>query len=209
MSTATLTKASATRDAAASTAASTAARHASATLALEALSAILASSSEAGRAVVIRAYGSLTDSDDVQRATLTAVKMAKTVAAVVAGGKKPRGEAGQNINAILAALEGIDTLTDTVLVTAARTRLDELAADKRARTERKKALAETMNDHAATPAARHAALEVLTGMDEADSAVKSAAIVARLNAAMMAARVDGLSEADMADLVTAAYAVKL
>jgi hypothetical protein len=100
-------------------------------------------------------------------------------------------------------------LTDATFVAAARARLDANAADKRARRDRKQALAAQVNDKSASVAARAAALDVLAGMDAADADAKHAAIVARLNSAIMAARVSGLSETDAHALVSAAYAAKV
>lgn len=174
---------------------------AAAVLASERLAEALAAATSAGNAVLIKRYGA-----DIDPA---AVKLAKRAADEMSGGTKSRGGARADVLAVLATLADVDTITDRTFVAAARARLDELAADKRARTEHKKELAAKVNDKSATIESRTGALEVLAGMDAADSAVKSAAIVTRLNGAIMAARVDGMSEVDMLALVAAAFKVAL
>lgn len=174
---------------------------ADAVLAVERLTDALTAASNAGNAVLVARYGA-----DIDPA---AVKLAKSAAVELSGGTKSRGGARANVLAVIDALAGIDTLTDKVFVAAARTRLDQLAADKRARTDRKKELAAKVNDQSAPLSARTGALEALAGMDQADSAVKSAGIIDRVTKAILAARADGVTESDMHDIVAGAYKATL
>lgn len=170
---------------------------ADAVLAVERLTDALTAASNAGNAVLVARYGA-----DIDPA---AVKLARSAALEMSGGTKSRGGARANVLAVIDALTDVDSLSDKVFVAAARTRLDQLAADKRARTERKKELAAKVNDQSASVTERTAALEVLAGMDSADAGVKSAAIIDRLIKAIAAAHDDGMGEYEIHELVSLAY----
>lgn len=173
---------------------------ADAVLAVERLTDALTAASNAGNAVLVARYGA-----DIDPA---AVKLARSAALEMSGGTKSRGGARANVLAVIDALTDVDSLSDKVFVAAARTRLDQLAADKRARTERKKELAAKVNDQSASVTERTAALEVLAGMDSADAGVKSAAIIDRLIKAIAAAHDDRVPASEIHELVDLAYAVK-
>ena len=179
----------------------TASRAAAAVLAGERLGDCLTAAKGASAALIVTRYGADID--------VTAIRLAKRAADELSGKTKSRGGARADVLGVLHALEATDTLTDLVFVAAARTQLDAAAADRRRRNEQKKDLANKVNDKSATLAQRTAALEVLTGMDDADAKVKADSAIRRLNDAIMAAQVGGLSEVDALEMVHAAYAVKL
>ena len=129
---------------------STAKQHAAARRAAEQLADALDSVKHAGDNVIVARYGADID--------LSAVRLAKRAADELAGNTKSRGGARADVLAVLDALTSVDALTDATFVAAARARLDANAADKRARRDRKQALAAQVNDKSASVAARRIAI---------------------------------------------------
>lgn len=177
-------------------------RAALAVLAVESFTATIKSASLAGLTVYTSTYGA-----DVKPA---AVKLALRAAREASGEEsKSKGGARADVIAVLATVDTAPVFgTDAaprVYLAAATARLAELAAAKRARTARKSALADTVNSAAASAEQRHAALDVLTGMDDADKGAKRAALIARLAAVVESAREGGLSQEDCMAIIETAY----
>jgi len=160
--------------------------HAAAVVAAERLTAALAGAKGASDAVIVARYGADIDS--------AAVRLAKRAAMELAGGDKSRGEARQDILAVIDSItKGNAAITDMTLVAAARIRLDSNSAAKRARREQKKTLAAKVNDSHSTLDDRAAALAVLVGMDDADDVTKEIAAVAAFKRALATALKAGIS----------------
>jgi hypothetical protein len=173
---------------------STTTRHAAATRAAEQLTEVLAASTSAGLSVLVKRYGADID--------MAAVRLARRAALQLAGAPKGRGQGQQNIANTIAALEGVDALTDSVFVAAARNALNAHKQAEQARRDKKKGYAATVNDKNATPAQRLAALEVLTGMDAADTEEKKHATKQRFLDAITAMVAIGYSRAELVEIVT-------
>lgn len=171
----------------------TAKRAASAAAASARFADALSGAKGAAAAVIVSMYGADVDT--------TAVRLAKRAADELSGAAKSRGGARADVLAVVNSVDGIDALTDSVFIAAARARLDANAAFKRERREAKQAQADVVNDSAATAEQRHAALKVLTGMDEQDSEAKRAAARQRFGTAAAAALEAGITADELTALV--------
>lgn len=176
-----------------------AARHAKASAAADALAATIKAAKAAGDATWAKAYGPTADG--------SAVRLAAKAAAEYAGGTKSRGRVRADVLAIIAAMAKAkdgEVLAET-FVKAARIRLDAHAAAQKTRRETKSALAATVRDSSATKAARRAALDVLTGMDDADAAAKAKTASDALAATVKRAHDGGVSFSYALDILAKAY----
>lgn len=166
---------------------STTAIHAGATLAAERLADCLAGVTAAGNASIVALYGADID--------LAAIRLAKRAADDLAGGTKARGEARQDVIAVIDILTRDNApVTDRILVAAARVRLDANKAAKKARRDMKQGQADILNDKTKSMEQRSNALGTLAAMDDADAAARSIKLTASLKRALAACVADGMSE---------------
>lgn len=181
----------------------TPAMHAAATAASEKLAASLKAADAARDGKLVRAYGA-----DV---TPAAVRLAKRAADELSGASKSRGGARANVLAVAEAVRAHEAaeVSDKLFVAAAAARMAELAAAAKERRDRKRELADTVNDAGSSLAARSAALEVLAGMEDADARAKLDAKLKRFGAAIIGCRDAGATADVLADMIAAAYGVKL
>lgn len=171
--------------------------HAVATLAVETLTATIASATLAGSQVIVSAYGA-----DVK---LSVVRLALATARELTGSKS-RGQQRANVLAVLATLGDVSP-TDRAVVAAAQSALAERQARDAARTARKSELAAVTRDSHASAAARMGAMETLVGMDNADALAKRHAAGQRLSAAIDAYKLAGGSQDSALAMLTDAFAV--
>lgn len=176
---------------------STAARHTAARAAVNTLASVIDASGKAGLGVIVKRYGEV---------DLAAVRLALRTAKQLAGEAKLRGNMQDTVNRVLRQLTDVDTLTDAVIVAAARNALDQNKQAAQVRRDQKKGLAEKVNDAHATPAERSAALAVLAGMDEQDENAKRQGAEKRLTASLAAAAAAGLGRAAVLAMVDAVFA---
>lgn len=181
----------------------TAAVASAAKVASEKLAGVIQSAGAASGAAYVTAYGA-----DV---TPASVKLAKRAADELAGLNKSKGGARADVLAVLATLADYPAakVTPDVFVAAARARMDANAADVKARRERKRELADTMNASHATISQRAAALEVLSGMDAADADAKGKQLLATFATHVDKLASHGIPADVLAQLVATRYGVEL
>lgn len=174
-------------------------RAAAATVASEKLAAALTAAKGARDGVIVKRYGS-----DV---TPAAVTLAKRAADEISGASKSRGGARARVLAVVAAIADDIDVTDAVMVAAALGVLAADAADAQARRDRKRALADAVNDASSSLSARSAALDVLAGMDDADADAKRANVRRRVADVLAASVTAGIAADDVARMLADAYGV--
>jgi hypothetical protein len=174
-----------------------------------ALSDSLTKAATAGTAVLVKLYGAGADT--------ASIKLARSAAAVLAGGTKPRGGAADRINRVIAAVieatgDESDNLTPAVLAAAARAVLDAHKAAVKAHrdglTARRKAANDKVNDRGAGIAAQKLAIEERAAVDAEIAALKGNGPADRLASALDNARRNGMSYESVMSLVLAAYPVE-
>lgn len=172
-------------------------------VASEKLAGVIQSAGAASGAAYATAYGA-----DV---TPASVKLAKRAADELAGLSKSKGGARADVLAVLATLADRPAreVTPAAFVAAARVRMDENARAVKDRRDRKRALADTVNDSAATISQRAAALDVLAGMDAADSDAKGKQLLATFAAHVDKLAAHGIPADVLAELVATRYGVEL
>jgi hypothetical protein len=176
-------------------------RAAAATVASERLKDALTAATSARVGVIVKRYGA--------DATPAAVSLAKRAADELSGATKSRGGQRARVLAVLDAVPADVTPTDAVMVAAALAVLDHEATAARERRDRKRALADTINDSAAPLATRAAALDVLAGMDDADADAKRATVTRRVADVLAAAVNTGIPADTLADMLANAYGVSV
>lgn len=177
----------------------TTARAAAAASAAERLADALTTASAARVGVIVKRYGA--------DATPAAVTLAKRAADEMSGATKSRGGQRARVLAVLDAVPADVTPTDAVMVAAALAVLDREATAARERRERKRALADAVNDASASIQSRAAALDVLASMDAADADAKRDAVRRRIADVLAASVSAGIAADDVARMLADAYGV--
>lgn len=174
-------------------------RAAAATVASEKLAEALAAATSARNGVIVKRYGA-----DV---TPAAVSLAKRAADEMSGAAKSRGGARARVLAVVAAISDDIDVTDATVVAAALSVLADEARAAKERRDRKRTLADAVNDASSSLTARAAALDVLAGMDEADADAKRATVRKRVAEVLAASVTAGLAADDVARMLADAYGV--